>query len=154
VTAPVQLLTIGVDQPLVPESVVDEFARLEERGLVRVLDVLFVRHSHDGDVDSIERADADRMRFDGSLLAALLNADDDASASDTVSAAAPWSVHDAVPAGGVAAIVMVEHLWAEPLVTSMLASGGQLFDEFWLSAGDRALLDRLISSPDRHNAPS
>jgi hypothetical protein len=139
VTAPVQLLTIGVEEPQMPQAVVDQFARLEDLGLIRVLDVLFIHHSGEGDVDSIQRADSDRMQFDGSLLVALLNADDD----EPGLAPAAWSVHDVVPRGKVAALVLVEHLWAEPLVTSMLASGGQLFDEFWLSAADRTLLERL-----------
>ena len=42
-----------------------------------------------------------------------------------------------------AALVLLEHLWAEPLVTSMLASGGRYVDEFWLSPEDRDQIDAL-----------
>ena len=141
-TAPVQLLTIGLDEAKVDEAVLAEFAALQQAGTVRVLDVLFVRHSGDGEVDSVDRLDADRMQFDGSLLTALLTADDgEAGSAD----AAVWSLEEAVPAGQVAALVLVEHLWAAPLAAAMNASGGRLFDEFWLTGDDRALLDVLLA---------
>ena len=142
-TAPIQLLTIGVDEAQVPEAVVGEFARLQAAGLVRMLDVLFVHHTVDGDVDSIDRVDAERMQFNGSLLTALLTADagEPAASSDTA-----WSIQDIIPRGQMAALVLVEHLWAEALVTTMLASGGQMFDEFWLSSEDREVLDALIAA--------
>ena len=142
-TAPVQLLTVGVTEAQVPESVVSEFVRLQDAGIVRMLDVLFVHHRYDGDVDSIERVDAERMQFDGSVLTALLTA---SSGDPTPSEDAAWSIQDAIPRGQIAALVLVEHLWAGPLVQSMLASGGQMFDELWLSSADREVLDALISA--------
>jgi hypothetical protein len=146
VTAPIQLLTIGIDEAQVPEEVVGEFARLQDAGLVQVLDVLFVHHNVDGDVDSVERLDAERMRFDGSLLTALLTADAQEPAASNDAA---WSIQDVIPRGQIAALVLVAHLWAEALVTSMLASGGQMFDEFWLSSDDRDVLDALIAARGR-----
>lgn len=141
-TAPVQMLTIGLDEAQVDPGVLAEFAALQRAGTVRVLDVLFVQHTADGAVDSIERLDADRMQFDGSLLTALLTTDDGGSGSAD---AAVWSLEDAVPAGQVAALVLVEHLWAASLASAMTASGGRLFDEFWLTGEDRTLLDTLMA---------
>ena len=138
--APVQLLTIGVNEAKVPDAVFAEFMRLEQLGLVRVLDVLFVHHAADGDVDSLDRVDAERMQFDGSLLTALLTTEDATPAS---SEAPAWSIHDVIPQGQMAALVLLEHLWAEPLVTTMLASGGSYLDEFWLSAEDRDQIDAI-----------
>ena len=140
-TAPVQLLTIGVEEPEVSDAVVAEFARLQDGGMVRVLDVLFVHHSADGDVNSIERTDSARHEFDGSLLTALLT---DQSEGPPASDDMAWSIHDVLPRGQIAALVLVEHIWAEPLVSSMMASGGRMFDEFWLSSEDRQVLDALM----------
>lgn len=142
-TAPVQLLTIGVDEAQVPEAVVGEFARLQDAGIIRMLDVLFVHHTDDGDVDSVDRMDAERMVFDGSLLTALLTAN---TSNQSASGGGVWSIDDVIPRGQIAALVLVEHLWAESLVTSMLGSGGQMLDEFWLSSEDRGVLDALIAA--------
>ena len=142
-SAPVQLITIGVDRPEVPDSVLAEFTRLSDSGLVKVLDVIFVQHNEDGYVDSVDRLDADRMQFDGSLISELLTTPDAEGGSDD---APVWSVHDAVPQGQMAALVLVEHTWAGPLVSAMLDSGGRMFDELWLSAEDRQLLASLLAA--------
>ena len=139
--APVQLITIGVDRAEVSEEVLAEFARLQDSNMVRVLDVVFVQHTAEGDVDSIERLDAARMQFDGSLLEKLLTMPDDQPASQD---APVWSINDAIPRGQMAALVLVEHTWAEPLVSAMLASGARMFDELWLSMEDRQVLSSLL----------
>jgi hypothetical protein len=50
-----------------------------------------------------------------------------------------------VPAGGVAAIALIEHLWAQPLAEAVRRAGGRTLDETWLAPGDLALLDTLMS---------
>lgn len=142
-SAPVQLVTIGVDNARVPESVIGEFQRLQDSGTVRVLDVLFVQHTGAGDLDTVERLDAAEMHFDGSLLTELLIAPDAVDASPGESPV--WSLQGAVPVGEVAALVLVEHLWAGPLVSAMLASGAHMLDELWLSEADRGVLATLLA---------
>jgi hypothetical protein len=143
VIGPIQLLTLGLDEARVDEAVLAEFARLQDAGTVRVLDVLFLRHLEDGSVDTVERLDADRIAYDGALLTGLLTADtaDDAAATEVA-----WAVEDVVPRGQVAALVLVEHLWAAPLARAMAASGGRLDDEFWLTEADRGLIESLLST--------
>ena len=46
-----------------------------------------------------------------------------------------WSLADAVPPGGVAAVALIEHLWAEPLVAAIGRAGGRPLGEAWLPAG-------------------
>ena len=53
----------------------------------------------------------------------------------TKSPSETWSLADAVPPGGVAAIALVEHLWAEPLVAAIGRAGGRPLGELWLPAG-------------------
>lgn len=141
-TAPVQLLTIGLDEAQVDPGVLTQFEKLQAAGTIRVLDVLFINHRDDGSVDSVERIDAGRMRFDGSLLTRLLTAD---AADAEPSPDAAWSIEGVVPRGEIAALVLIEHLWAAPLVEAMAASGGRMFDEFWLTSEDCQVLDAMLA---------
>ena len=38
--------------------------------------------------------------------------------------------------GGVAAVALLEHLWAEPLVEAIGRAGGRLLGDLWLPAGE------------------
>jgi hypothetical protein len=54
-----------------------------------------------------------------------------------------WSLDDAVPPGGAAAVAFIEHMWAQPLVLAVRRAGGRVLDETWLTPDDLELLDRL-----------
>jgi len=45
--------------------------------------------------------------------------------------------------GGVAAVALIEHTWAQPLVLAIRRAGGRLLDETWLAPDDVELLGRL-----------
>ena len=138
VTGPVQLLTLEVDEPRASEAVLRELEVLEEAGTIRVLDVLYVQID-DGTVDSLDSPAG--SRHDGSVLTTLLSATEDDATPD----GAVWRLEDVVATGQLAALVLVEHLWAEPLVTAMRSSGGRLLDEFWLTSEDREALNSLLA---------
>ena len=141
VTGPVQLLTLEVDEPRASEAVLRELEVLEEAGTIRVLDVLYVQID-DGTVDSLDSLDSPAgSRHDGSVLTTLLSATEDDATPD----GAVWRLEDVVATGQLAALVLVEHLWAEPLVTAMRSSGGRLLDEFWLTSEDREALNSLLA---------
>ena len=42
--------------------------------------------------------------------------------------------------GSVAAVALIEHLWAGPLVEAIASAGGRPLSELWLSPEDRARL--------------
>ena len=138
VTGPVQLLTLEVYEPRASEAVLRELEVLEEAGTIRVLDVLYVQID-DGTVDSLDSPAG--SRHDGSVLTTLLSATEDDATPD----GAVWRLEDVVATGQLAALVLVEHLWAEPLVTAMRSSGGRLLDEFWLTSEDREALNSLLA---------
>ena len=141
VTGPVQLLTLEVYEPRASEAVLRELEVLEEAGTIRVLDVLYVQID-DGTVDSLDSLDSPAgSRHDGSVLTTLLSATEDDATPD----GAVWRLEDVVATGQLAALVLVEHLWAEPLVTAMRSSGGRLLDEFWLTSEDREALNSLLA---------
>lgn len=137
-TGPVQLLTLEVDEPRASEAVLRELEVLQDAGTIRVLDVLYVRAA-DGTVDSLDGPAG--AVHDGSVLTSLLSASED----DVTPDGAVWRLDDVVTSGRLAALVLVEHLWAESLVTAMRSSGGRLLDEFWLTSDDREALNALLA---------
>jgi hypothetical protein len=125
VTGPVQVLVVGFDQPSFSGKVIDELSRLREAGVVRLVDVLLVHRQEDGSFDTLPPpADADPGL--GRLAAELLGGE--GASID----GATWSLADAVAPGGIAAVALLEHLWAEPLVGAIRSAGGEPLAELWL----------------------
>lgn len=92
---------------------------LVDRGLVRILDLLFVRKEPDGSVVALEVADLDG---DGQLdLAVLEGASSGLIGQDELDDAA-----EILDPGSAAGIVIYENVWAAPLATAVRRSGGQL----------------------------
>ncbi|GAA4379777.1 DUF6325 family protein [Nocardioides caricicola] len=124
-TAPVQVLVVGFDEPSFSGEVLAELERLREQGVVRLLDVLLVQRGEDGTFDTLEPppgSDPGLGRFAAQVLGGGDGAPDDGS----------WSLADSVPPGTMAAIALLEHLWAEPLVGAIRRAGGRPLDERWL----------------------
>ena len=143
-TGPVQVIVVGFEQPSFGGEVLAELARLREAGVVRLVDVLLVSRDEDGAFESLP-APPGADPGSGSIAAELLGADDrrrlrrpdddpDGDPDDDGS----WSLADAVPPGRVAAVALIEHLWAGPLVETIRSVGGVTLAEGWLTADDRA----------------
>ena len=133
-TAPVQVLVVGFEEPSFSGEVIAELTRLREAGVVRLVDVLLVRREEDGSFDTLpppEGADADLGRVTAEILGGTADSDESADG---------WSLADVVEPGSVAAVALIEHLWAEPLVGAIGAAGGRPLGELWLSPEDRARL--------------
>ncbi len=131
-TAPVQMLVVGFDEPSFSGEVLAELTRLREAGVVRLVDVLLVRRDEDGSFDTLPPPEGAEPGL-GEIAARVLGADEGDTGAD-----GSWSLADAVPPGGLAAVALLEHLWAEPLVGAISAAGGQPLAELWLSEEDRA----------------
>jgi len=93
------------------------------RGLVRVVDLLFVYKDVDGSVGSLELAGLGKdlepafMDLDGQLGGGLLDAEDvDEVAGD-------------LDPGSSVAVVAVENLWAIPFINAVRSAGGELIDQ-------------------------
>lgn len=137
-TGPVQVLVVGFDEPSFSGEVVAELTRLREAGIVRLVDVLLVARGADGTLDTLPPPPG----FDpelGRLATTLFERRDDSGQP----AGDAWSLEDAVPAGGVAAVALIEHTWATPLVGAISRAGGRTLDETWLAAEDVALLEAV-----------
>jgi hypothetical protein len=83
----------------------------------------------------------------------VLSQQEDSAAARTdladVDAAALWSLADAVPVGGTAAVALLEHVWAQPLSAAIQRAGGTLLEETWLARPEVELLENLIAGKDR-----
>jgi uncharacterized membrane protein len=146
VIGPVQVLVVGFDQPTFSGEVLAEFTRLREAGLVRLIDVLLVSRSEDGTLETLEAPDAAAADL-GGLAVEVLGQPQNASQAETseIDTAAMWSLADAIPVGGTAAVALIEHVWAAPLSAAIQRAGGTLLEETWLAPEDRELLETLTA---------
>jgi uncharacterized membrane protein len=146
VIGPVQVLVVGFDQPTFSGEVLAEFARLREAGLVRLIDVLLVSRSEDGMLETLEAPEAAAADL-GGLAVEVLGQPENASQAETseIDTDAMWSLADAIPVGGTAAVALIEHVWAAPLSAAIQRAGGSLLEETWLAREDRELLETLTA---------
>jgi len=148
VTGPVQVLVVGFDQPKFSGEVLAEFVRLLEAGIVRLVDLLVVSRSAEGAFETLALPETVKADL-GDLATGVLgmpedSVDAEAKVSENDSASA-WSLADAIPVGGTAAVALIEHTWADPLSAAIQRAGGTLLDETWLAREDRELLETLTA---------
>jgi DNA-binding NarL/FixJ family response regulator len=135
-TAPLQLLALTFSLGADAESrLLGEIGRVEGRGTLRVLDVMFLAKAQDGTVEALEVADEEDF---GSLLAGIAPSDalangNEGSAAAGSGAAAVQALVDAVDPGTAVAFLLVEHLWAEPLIDAVSPAGGTLISDDFLA---------------------
>jgi DNA-binding NarL/FixJ family response regulator len=146
-TAPLQLIGLTFPLDVDAESrLLAEIDRIEGRGVLRVLDVVFVAKRRDGTVEGLEVGDDEDF---GSLLANVPpfgagngsrpGADDGAASEPAGSGvAAVRALADSLEPGSAVAFLLVEHLWASPLVDAVSTAGGALVSDDFLT-GDISL---------------
>jgi hypothetical protein len=147
VSGPVQVLVVGFDEPSFSGEVVSELTRLTEAGIVRLIDVLLVARGADGSLDTLPPppgADPELGRLTAAFLEVREGSPEPGGPATGDAPGASWSLEDDVPPGGVAAVALLEHLWAAPLVGAIRRAGGRPLDETWLAAEEVALLERLV----------
>jgi hypothetical protein len=143
---PVQVLVVGFDRPRFTGDVLAQLTRLRDAGIVRLLDVLLVTRTDDGALETLEHP-ADLSADVGRVAAALLGEQPPTPALEPTTDAddlTTWSLADAIPLGGTAAVALIEHTWAIPLRDAIQRSGGTPLDETWLAPDDLALLGSLL----------
>src|SRR5262245_6156452 len=136
-TGPVQVLVIGFEQPSFTGEVMAELERLRAAGVVRLVDVLLVARAADGTFETLPAPPG--VDPDLGLRAAEVLGDSTGDGGPTTPGDT-WSLADVVEPGTSAAVALVEHLWAAPLVDAVRGAGGRALAEAWLSPEDR---DRL-----------
>ena len=128
-SGPVQVLVVGFEEPSLSGEILAELTRLGEAGVVRLLDVLLVSRTEDGgarDTAPSTGCGAGPRRANRCVPRRGERGSPVRSRSSDPTA---WSLDEAVPPGGVAAVALIEHTWAQPLVLAIRRAGGQLLDE-------------------------
>jgi len=119
---PIDIIVIGypVDAPMTGEAV-PLVLDLVERGIIRVLDVLFVVKNADGTFSGFEATDlesksvGDLREFEGASSGLL--GDEDAAAAA-----------EALEPGTAAVLLVIENRWAAPFAAAVRRNGGILLD--------------------------
>jgi DNA-binding CsgD family transcriptional regulator len=139
-TAPLQVIALSFSRDAGSEDrILAEVDRLRGRGVLRLLDMLFVAKSQDGTIERLTIGDEDDF---GSLLAAVVpvaNGDHPAAPASADGSAAfdradAWALADSLEPGTALAFLLVEHYWAAPLFDAIAETGGTLIGEGFLTA--------------------
>ncbi len=140
---PVQVLIIEIADPRGDGSIMAEFARLTEAGVVRLLDMMIVEKDAAGAVSTVPGSfvgPTPGRGIAGEFFGIGLHAD----AASVGAADLRSGFAAAVPAGGMVAVALIEHLWAIPLRETILRAGGVALVDTWLGAADLADLTVLL----------
>ncbi|MDX6635221.1 MAG: hypothetical protein QOF06_1424 [Solirubrobacterales bacterium] len=132
---PIDIVVIGfrADAPMTGDAV-PLLLDLVERGIIRVLDVMFVTRDLDGSVSGFNATDLDDKSvgdfktFEGAS-SGLLGEDD------------VTTVGDAIEPGGAAVMLIYENRWAAPFAAAVRRNGGVLIENQRIPVQD--LVDAL-----------
>ena len=131
---PVQLMCVGFEPGANFEGrIADELAKLQSEGTIRLLDLLFVARDTDSDeLVVLEHQEETMGAVVGALLGLQLEAEQaKGERSFGMSAAEIEAVGAALPHGGAAGLMLIEHVWARELKRAIRDAGGRpLGDEF------------------------
>jgi uncharacterized membrane protein len=145
---PVQLLVVSFDEPHFTGQIVEEFRRLRENGVIRLIDALVQKHE-DGSLTALQWSDLSIPEAQGlgATVGALIGvglageAGLDPGARAGMEAGADghliddsemWDLSDSLPNGSAAAIALIEHLWADPLRDAIARAGGVPVSDRWV----------------------
>lgn len=150
--APLQLIVIGFTEPKFEGRILEELNKLRTSNTIRIVDALAVQKTPDGKIDSLQISDlpeGEAVEY-GAVIGYLigLGSGDERVAEETALAAAMHTeqeyeygmdpeeletVAEDIPEGGVALMLLIEHLWALPLKQAARAAGGVLIAQDFLS---------------------
>jgi hypothetical protein len=132
---PLQVLVLNFEDANFTGEIQAELVRLDDAGIVKVLDVLFVAKSESGEVEVLKTSDVHGGRLSQAMLGF-----DEARASGALGADAAdvSSVADSIDPGGAAAIAVLEHRWAVPLRTAIERAGGRSAAAEWVDESQLA----------------
>jgi DNA-binding CsgD family transcriptional regulator len=130
--------------------VLAEVDRLQGRGVLRLLDLLFVAKNEDGAIERLVVGDDEDF---GALLSRIVPlegaglvepaAEDGSPGFDP---AAAQALAGSLPPGTALAFLLVEHGWAQPLFDAIAETGGALLGEGFLTSDAELLVGAEVSA--------
>ena len=172
VTGPIQVFVIGFDKFEATGRIMAELRRVRKRGVIRLVDVIFVQKNKSGSIENsmhlTDLSENERERLGsiaggliglhegglegmlvGEELGALAVAERDAGLGvDRMNELA-----ESIPAGGAAAILVIEHHWAAELRDAIVDAGGFALMQAMISPDALALVgDELRVKMDAEDA--
>jgi uncharacterized membrane protein len=157
---PVQILVLGFDEPEFTGKIREEFARLRDSDVVRLVDAVVVRKDADGNVERQQISDLTTEEAEefgatvGALIGLGFGDEEHVEAAAVLGAMAgedghvlpdTWYVDDAIPNDSAAVIALVEHRWAIPLREAILSANGTLLADAWIHPTDLVAIGLLAS---------
>lgn len=131
---PVQLMSVGFEPGANFEGrIADELAKLQREGTIRLLDLLFVARDTDSDQLVVLEHQEETM---GAVVGALLGLELEGEQAEEehsfgMTAAEIEEMGAALPPGGAAGLMLIEHVWARDLKSAIRDAGGKpLGDQF------------------------
>ena len=149
---PVQVLVVGFEDPNFSGAVVEELRRLSEHKVIRLVDLLVVNKTKEGDLETVEvtgLTDEEGLEL-GAKIGALIGfgaADEEgAEAGAEVGAEMAASaledgffsegdrldIAESIPPGSAAAVALIEHRWAIPLRDAIIQANGVPLEDAWI----------------------
>jgi uncharacterized membrane protein len=150
---PVQMLVLGFAEPNFTGKIAAELDRLRQLEFIKIVDALVVNKDDEGNVVALQVSDLspDEATEMGEIVGALIGfgygTEEAVEAGAEAGAEAmadghlipdedAWYVADAIPNGTAAAIILIEHMWAIPLRTSIVEAGGIALADEWIHPKD------------------
>ena len=118
---PIDWILIEFDKPLTGEAA-PPLIDLVERGLIRILDIMFIRKMADGSVAAIDISQLPGDEF--VHIEALAGASTGLLGDDDLNAAG-----EALEVDSRAVMLVFENAWAAPFATAIRRAGGQVIDQ-------------------------
>jgi uncharacterized membrane protein len=157
---PVQMLVLGFASDSLKGEILPELKRLRDADVVRLVDLLIVAKTDDGELVVVQSSDLspDEATAFGAIAGALIGfgagGEDEAAVGAIAGATAledghvfdeseAWDVADAIPKGTTAAIALLEHRWAIPLRDKIVEAGGIALADEWIHPADLIAIGAL-----------
>lgn len=130
--------------------VLHEVDRLQGRGVLRLLDMLFLAKDEDGTIEPVVLA-GDDQDF-GVLLSSIVpltggapveRSEDDIPGFEPADA---WALAESLAPGTALAFLLIEHNWAQPLFDAIADTGGVLLSEGFLTPEARLLVGAEVAA--------
>ncbi len=149
-TGPLQVIAVGFGPDAdFKDRILEEVDRLEGRGILRLLDMLFVAKRQDGTLERLVIGDDEDF---GELLAAGFPFGGPGPAEPTVGGGSgfdpidAWQLAESLSPGTAMALLLVEHGWAQGLFDAIAETGGMLLGEGFITAETGMLIGAEVAA--------